>query len=315
MDIPVLYIVVPCYNEQEVLAETQHRLSALLTLLIERQLISPESKILYVDDGSKDHTWQILSGLAESFGCVSAIKLAANAGHQNALLAGLSVAVNHCDMAITIDADLQDDVNAMTEMVEKFNSGCDIVYGVRNRRDTDSFFKKYTALCFYKLMHGLGVKSVYNHADYRLMSKRAISQLLQYREVNLFLRGIVPLIGYKTDCVYYDRAERFAGESKYPLTKMLNFAVDGITSFSIKPVRLIGVIGIIFLLMAIIISIYVLYRYFTNHTIEGWTTLILSLWFIGGVVLLALSIIGEYIGKIYMEVKQRPRFNIETILL
>ena len=236
-------------------------------------------------------------------------------GHQNALVAGLSSAVENCDMAISIDADLQDDVNAIREMVVKYYEGCDIVYGVRQSRQTDTWFKRTTALGFYSLMKSMGVKSVYNHADYRLMSQRALRQLLRYRERNLFLRGMVPTIGYKTDCVYYDRAERFAGESKYPLKKMISFAFDGITSFSVKPVHMVLYFGIVFLIVAFSIFCFVMYSLFRGNAVPGWTSLMLSVWFCSGCILLGLGIVGEYVGKIYVEVKDRPRFNIERVLM
>lgn len=309
-----LYVVVPCYNEQEVIEETTSRLCGLMKQIESDGLIAPESKILYVNDGSKDNTWELIEQLSQQYPYVRGVKLAGNVGHQNALVAGLSVAKDIADVTITIDADLQDDINVIPEMLKEYYEGCDIVYGVRKERKTDTFFKRNTALAFYKLMNVLGVKSVYNHADYRLMSKRAVEHLLRYPERNLFLRGIVPLVGYKTTSVYYNRSERFAGESKYPLSKMLNFAIDGITSFSVKPVRMVFWMGMLFILVSLCILAYVLYSYFTHHVEPGWASLILSMWFIGGCVLVGLGIVGEYIGKIYIEVKQRPRFNIEKIL-
>ena len=311
----VLYIVVPCYNEQEVLPTTTPKLIEQLNALVEAQLIDKESRILYVNDGSIDDTWQLIEQYTQQHPQVCGVKLAGNVGHQNALLAGLEAASERADITISIDADLQDDVAVMTEMVQKYQQGCDIVYGVRRERKTDTWFKRNSALAFYKLMRRLGVKSVYNHADYRLMSRRAVKQLLNYRERNLFLRGIVPLVGYKTDSVFYDRGERLAGESKYPLSKMLNFAVNGITSFSIKPVRMVLTLGIIFTLIALGILIYVLIAYFSGRTVSGWASLILSLWFIGGCVLIGLGIVGEYIGKIYIEVKDRPRYNVEKEIM
>lgn len=285
----------------------------LLNSMIKSSLISDDSRILFVDDGSSDNTWNIISELAD-LKKVCAIKLAANAGHQNALLAGLEYSVKYADMMITIDADLQDDINAIPQMVQKFNNGIDVVYGVRRERKTDSWFKRNTALCFYKLMQKLGVKSVFNHADFRLMSKRSVMSLLQFGERNLFLRGLVPLVGYPTDYVYYNRSARMAGESKYPLRKMLNFAVDGITSFSVKPVRMVLSIGLIFVFIAICIFVYTLASYLNGKAISGWASIILSIWFIGGCILIGLGIIGEYIGKIYIEVKRRPRFIIEKYL-
>ncbi|WP_031535410.1 MULTISPECIES: glycosyltransferase family 2 protein [unclassified Bacteroides] len=315
MDKHRLAIVVPCYKEELVLHETTSRLTQVLDALVKDELVSANSYILYVNDGSTDNTWNIISELHESNKYVNGVNLAGNVGHQNALVAGLSSAVENCDMAISIDADLQDDVNAIREMVVKYYDGCDIVYGVRQSRKTDTWFKRTTALGFYSVMKSMGVKSVYNHADYRLMSQRALRQLLLYRERNLFLRGMVPTIGYKTDCVYYDRAERFAGESKYPLKKMISFAFDGITSFSVKPVHFVLYFGIIFLIIAFGIFCFVMYSLFMGHVVQGWTSLMLSIWFCSGSILLGLGIVGEYIGKIYVEVKDRPRFNIERILM
>ena len=311
----ILYIVVPCYNEQEVLPITTPKLIEQLNALVEAQLIDKESRILYVNDGSIDDTWQLIEQYTKQHPQVCGVKLAGNVGHQNALLAGLEAASERADITISIDADLQDDVAVMRDMVQKYHEGCDIVYGVRRERKTDTWFKRNSALAFYKLMKRLGVKSIYNHADYRLMSRRAVKQLLNYRERNLFLRGIVPLVGYKTDSVFYDRSERLAGESKYPLSKMINFAVNGITSFSIKPVRMVLTLGIIFTLIALGILVYVLIAYFSGRTVSGWASLILSLWFIGGCVLIGLGIVGEYIGKIYIEVKDRPRYNIEKEII
>lgn len=311
----VLYIVVPCYNEQEVLPLTTERLRDQLKTMVDAGLVGEESRILYVNDGSTDLTWQLIEGFTGQHQEVCAVKLAGNVGHQNALMAGLEVAAERADIIISIDADLQDDVSVMTEMVNKYHQGCDIVYGVRRQRKTDTWFKRNSAKAFYKLMRRLGVKSIYNHADYRLMSRRAVNQLMKYRERNLFLRGIVPLVGYRTDSVYYDRTERAAGESKYPLSKMLSFAVNGITSFSIKPVRMVLSLGVIFTLVALGILVYVLIAYFSGRAVSGWASLILSLWFIGGCVLIGLGIVGEYIGKIYIEVKDRPRYNVERQIL
>ena len=310
-----LAIVVPCYKEELVLHETTSRLTQVLDDLVKDNLIATNSYILYVNDGSTDNTWNIISELHEANKYVNGVNLAGNVGHQNALVAGLSSAVENCDMAISIDADLQDDVNAIREMVVKYYEGCDIVYGVRQSRQTDTWFKRTTALGFYSLMKSMGVKSVYNHADYRLMSQRALRQLLRYRERNLFLRGMVPTIGYKTDCVYYDRAERFAGESKYPLKKMISFAFDGITSFSVKPVHMVLYFGIVFLIVAFSIFCFVMYSLFRGNTVPGWTSLMLSVWFCSGCILLGLGVVGEYVGKIYVEVKDRPRFNIERVLM
>lgn len=311
---PVLYIVIPCYNEEEVLEETTRRITAIIERMVKEDLVSEESRMLPVDDGSRDRTWEIIERLHAANPLVGGVKLAANSGHQNALLAGLFTACEKADIMVSIDADLQDDVEVIPEMVRKYQEGNDVVYGVRKSRATDTWFKRTTALGFYKFMRTLGVKSVYNHADYRLMSRRAVRQLSNYRERNLFLRGLVPLVGYKSDKVYYDRAKRFAGESKYPLKKMLNFAIDGITSFSIQPLRLLFHTGLLFILISFCIFIWVLYKYFTGDVVTGWSSLILSIWFVGGTVLTGLGITGEYIGKMYMEVKDRPRYNIEETL-
>lgn len=310
-----LAIVVPCYFEQEVLPETTKRLTELLDRLIKEELVSPESYVLYVNDGSTDMTWSLISRFHSSNKYINGVNLAGNVGHQNALLAGLSIAVEHCDIAVTIDADLQDDVNAIREMIKKYNEGNDIVYGVRASRKTDTWFKRTTAQSFYRLMNSMGVKSVYNHADFRLMSKRALEYLLQFRERNIFLRGIVPLVGYKTDKVYFDRAERFAGESKYPLSKMLAFAFDGITSFSVKPVHLIIYLGMIFICISLGILAWVIWSMITGHIVQGWASMMLSIWFCSGCLLIGMGVVGEYIGKIYIEVKDRPRYNIEQVLM
>lgn len=313
-DHPVLYIVVPCYNEEEVLDYTNAALTRLLSELITKNVISDDSRILYVNDGSKDRTWQKIENFYALDFHVAGVCLAGNTGHQNALMAGLFTAKEKADIMISIDADLQDDIAVIPEMVAKYMNGCDIVYGVRKARTTDTWFKRNTALAFYSLMRKFGVKTIFNHADYRLMSKRAVNQLCNYHERNLFLRGIVPLIGYKTDCVYYDRLERKAGVSKYPLAKMVNFAIDGITSFSVKPVRMVFFLGVSFLFIALFIFGYVIYKYTVGDVVPGWSSLILSMWFIGGCVLIGMGVIGEYIGKIYIEVKHRPLFNIEKIL-
>ncbi len=314
-NLPILYIVVPCYNEQEMLPISNEQLTIFVKDLAVKGIVSPDSKTLYVDDGSQDKTWELIAGYAHNDPLVTGVKLAGNVGHQNALLAGLTIAKDHADIMISIDADLQDDISVMVDMIEKYKSGCDIVYGVRKQRSTDTWFKRTTALAFYKLMHKLGVKSVYNHADFRLMSRRAVEQLCRFRERNLFLRGIVPLIGYKSENVYYDRKKRIAGESKYPLNKMMNFAVDGITSFSVKPVRMILYSGIVFIIISLFIFLYVLYEYFSDKTVPGWSSLMLSLWFVGGCILVAIGVVGEYIGKIYIETKDRPRYNIEETIL
>lgn len=306
-----LAIVVPCYNEQEVLEETTLRMSALIDGMLADGRVA-EGYVYYVDDGSKDATWRLIEELQASNKHVRGLKLAHNSGHQNAVWAGLEYVADKCDAAVSIDADLQDDVNAIIEMVDKFNNEeCEVVYGVRKERKTDTVFKRTTALAFYKLMIGMGVDVVYNHADFRLMSRRVIESLMQYPERNLFLRGMVPMIGFKSDYVYYDRAERFAGESKYPLSKMLNFAIDGITSFSVKPLRLITMIGLVMMVLALGAGIYTLVSYFSGRAIQGWTSMLLSVWFLGGIQLLCVGVLGEYIGKIYKEVKRRPRYFVE----
>ena len=309
-----LYIVVPCYKEEEVLPETSKRLREKLHALMETGKISRESRILFVNDGSKDRTWEIISELHDQDPIFSGVNLSRNRGHQNALLAGLTTAVQYADMLISMDADLQDDVNAVDAMVDAYHEGFEVVYGVRSSRKTDSFFKRFTAEGFYKLMKALGVDIVFNHADYRLMSKRAVEGLMEFEEVNLFLRGIVPQIGYKWTTVEYERAKRFAGESKYPLKKMLAFAFDGITSFSVKPMRLILSLGAIIFILSIAALIWALIARFTGHTEGGWASLMCSIWMIGGIQLLCLGVIGEYIGKIYKETKKRPRFIIERVL-
>lgn len=313
-NIPVLYLVIPCYNEEAVLPETTKRLTEKMHTMIRAEQVDPESRILYVDDGSKDKTWAIISEYAEAIPYVDGVKLAHNRGHQNALLAGLMTAMPLCDCAISMDADLQDDINVIDRFVEKYMEGCDVVYGVRNKRETDTFFKRTTAEGFYKFMKILGVDVVFNHADYRLMSRRALEGLSEYKEVNLFLRGIVPLIGFKSDYVYYDRSERFAGESKYPLKKMISFALDGITSFSVKPLKLISNLGILISVLSIFGLLYALISHLCGVTVAGWTAIVASIWLLGGLQMLCLGVVGGYIGKIYSEVKQRPRFLIETHL-
>lgn len=306
-----VYFVVPCYNEEAVLPETVKELTAQLNGMIDAGLATEQSRMLFVDDGSKDKTWALIEQFNKENPFVNGVKLAHNRGHQNALLAGLMTAKDECDCAISLDADLQDDVSVLPQFVQKFQEGCDVVYGVRNKRDTDTWFKRTTAESFYKIMSRLGVETVYNHADYRLMSKRALDALSEYKEVNLFLRGIVPLIGYRSDYVYYDRHERFAGESKYPLKKMISFAIDGITSFSVKPLRIIANLGIVVSLISIVGLIYALVSYFTGSAVAGWTAIVCSIWLLGGLQMLCLGVVGEYIGKIYNEVKGRPRFRIE----
>ena len=310
----VLYLVIPCYNEEEVLPETSKRLTAKLGAMIEMGFISQDSKIVFVNDGSKDRTWQIIRQYHEENPMIQGINLSRNKGHQNALLAGLMTVKEYCDMAISMDADLQDDVDAIEQFVEKYYEGCEVVYGVRSERKTDSFFKRASAQSFYKLMLHMGVEIVYNHADYRLMSRRALDEMEGFKEVNLFLRGIVPLIGFQSGVVTYERHERFAGESKYPLKKMLNFAFDGITSFSVKPIRMVTTLGIIIFAISILMLIYFLITWCIGWTVPGWTSIVVSVWAIGGLQLLAIGIIGEYIGKIYMETKARPKFIVQEYL-
>ncbi|MBE5869438.1 MAG: glycosyltransferase family 2 protein [Lachnospiraceae bacterium] len=310
-----LAIVVPCYNEEEVLKIASKALRDVLDDLIKKEKIAQDSFILFVNDGSKDRTWELIEEEHAAYPVqVKGVKLAGNVGHQFALTAGLITAKDMSDVTVSIDADLQDDVNVIEEMIDKYHAGNDIVYGVRSDRGTDTFFKRATAQGFYKVMNAMGVKTVYNHADFRLMSKRAVEQFSQYTETNLYLRGMMPLIGYQTDSVYYVRKERVAGESKYPLKKMLSLAFNGITSFSIKPISLITTLGVIIIVGCIAAAVYALISYFTGNVVQGWTSLILSIWFIGGVQLLAIGLVGQYIGKIYVEVKHRPRYNIEKVL-
>ncbi|MBQ6079211.1 MAG: glycosyltransferase family 2 protein [Muribaculaceae bacterium] len=310
----ILSIVVPCYNEQEVLPQTNERLRALLDGMMRDNLVAEGSYILYVDDGSADQTWELIAGYAAGDTHVRGLKLVGNVGHQNALMAGLDTARADADVTVSIDADLQDDINVIPEMVKKFDAGNDVVYGVRRDRKADSFFKRYTAQGFYKFMARMGVKSVYNHADCRLMSRRAVDTLCMYEERNLFLRGLVPLMGYKSDSVYYDRLERKAGESKYPMSKMLSFAIDGITSFSVRPLRLIFFLGVLFLLISFGILVYVIMALCQGRGVQGWASLMLSIWFVGGCLLVCLSVIAAYIGRIYTESKHRPRYHIEQYL-
>lgn len=309
-----LAIVVPCYNEEEMLPITTKELTEVLDDLICKGKVAKDSYILYVDDGSKDATWELIEKLHKENEKVYGLKLAGNVGHQYALTAGMMQVKDHSDIMISIDADLQDDTLVMEEMVDKYHEGNDIVYGVRNDRKKDSFFKRTTAQMFYKVLAAMGVKTVYNHADYRLMSRRAIEHFSNYDEVNLYLRGIMPLIGYQTDCVYYERKERIAGESKYPLSKMLSLAWNGITSFSVKPINFIAVLGIVIIFMCVFAAIYAFVSYCNGTVVAGWTSLILSIWLLGGLQLFAIGIIGQYIGKIYMEVKHRPRYNLEIYL-
>ena len=310
----ILYLVVPCYNEEQVLPETVKELTIKLNSMIDSGLVSDKIRMVFVNDGSKDRTWELIETYHEENPLVLGIKLSRNRGHQFAVLAGLMTVKDRCDMAITMDADLQDDIDVIDEFVKQHYDGCEIVYGVRNSRETDTFFKRFTAEGFYKLMSGMGVDIVFNHADYRLMSKTALDALADYKEVNLFLRGIVPLLGYKTGIVEYARKERFAGESKYPLKKMLAFAIDGITSFSIKPIRMITGLGILAFLASIVMVIYTIVGAFAGNTVSGWASIVISIWGFGGLILIALGMIGEYIGKIYMETKARPRYQVEKFL-
>lgn len=310
---PILYIVIPCYNEQEVLPITSKLFLKKITDLVAAGKISDDSRVLFVNDGSKDKTWSIICDLAKSDKHYIGISQSRNRGHQNAVLAGLMEAKDKCDITISIDCDGQDDINAMDAMVDAYvNDGCEVVYGVRSKRDTDTFFKRFTAESFYKLLNAMGAEVVYNHADYRLMSARVLHEFANFKEVNLFLRGMVPTLGFKTAKVYYERGERLAGESKYPLRKMLAFAMQGVTSFSIKPIRMVTAVGFVFAAAAILAALYTLISHIAGHAVAGWTSTMLSIWLIGGVQLMALGMIGEYVGKIYMEVKRRPRFIVET---
>ena len=313
-DAKTLYVVIPCYKEEEVLPETARRLKSKMAALVEQGRIAPDSRVMFVNDGSKDRTWEIIARLHQENRLFSGVNLSRNRGHQNALLAGLMTAMNFADMVISMDADLQDDIEAMDAMVDAYHNGYDIVYGVRSSRKTDTFFKRFTAESFYKLMKLLGVDIVFNHADYRLMSKRALQGLSQFKEVNLFLRGIVPQIGYPWTTVEYERHERFAGESKYPLKKMLAFAFDGITSFSVKPMRMILNLGAVVFVISLLMLLWALIARVTGSSVAGWTSLMGSIWLIGGIQLLSLGVIGEYVGKIYSETKARPRFIIEQVL-
>lgn len=309
-----LTVVIPCYNEEEVLPETSRRLKEKMKALTESGLISGDSRVLLVDDGSRDRTWELISALHAEDPLFEGVKLSRNRGHQNALLAGLMTAKDRCDICISMDADLQDDMDAMDRFIQKHREGCEIVYGVRSKREKDTFFKRETALAFYRMMSGMGVDIVYNHADYRLMSNRALRALSEFGEVNLFLRGLAPLVGFQSDTVAYERNERFAGESKYPLKKMLAFAIDGVTSFSVKPLRLITNAGLTVFLISLGMLIYALISWVAGNTVSGWTSTLASIWMIGGIQLLSLGVIGEYIGKIYNETKRRPRFVIDRYL-
>ncbi|MBP3841029.1 MAG: glycosyltransferase family 2 protein [Bacilli bacterium] len=308
--ISTLYVVVPCYNEEEVLAETTKRLKEKMETLIKNKKISDKSKVMYVNDGSKDKTWSIICDINKKEKLFTGLCLSRNKGHQNALLAGLMTAKEYADIVISMDADLQDDINAMDEMIDKYYDGSEIVYGVRSSRKKDTFFKRFTAESFYKFMKFMGVDVVYNHADYRLTSKKVLDNFSEFTEVNLFLRGMFPLVGYKSDVVYYERNERFAGESKYPLKKMLNFAWDGITSFSVKPIRLVLNLGIIIFVLSLLMLLYCLIVKILGKTVEGWTFIVGSIWLVSGIQMLSIGIIGEYVGKIYSEAKRRPRYII-----
>jgi len=310
----ILYIVVPCYNEDEVLDETTKRLVDKLNRMMQLGKVDAMSRILYVDDGSSDNTWQHIGMLHERETLVMGIKLSRNKGHQNALLAGLFEAAEHADMIVSMDADLQDDIEVLDKFVDEYYKGSQIVYGVRKSRKKDSVFKKTTAILFYKMMKAMGVELVYNHADYRLMSRRAVQELMNYKEVNLFLRGIIPLIGFKSSVVEYDRGSRFAGKSKYPLRKMIYFAIDGLTSTSVRPIRMITMFGFLAVIISIAYAIYVLVGYFHGATIPGWTTSVLLICFFGGAQVMCTGIVGEYVGKIYLETKSRPRYIIEEKL-
>lgn len=311
----ILYLVIPCYNEEEVLPITTKKLTEKLDNMIKDKLVSKESRIMYVNDGSKDRTWELIGQFNKTNKYITGVNLSRNRGHQNALLAGLMTAKEYADIVVSMDADLQDDIDVVDKMVIEYNNGCDIVYGVRSARKTDTWFKKTTAEGFYKFMALLGVEIVYNHADYRLMSKRALDELENFKEVNLFLRGIIPLLGFKTAKVEYERKERFAGESKYPLKKMLNFALDGILSFSIKPIRIITSAGFIVSFLSFLFLIYVIIGHFVSDNVTGWTTIVALICFFGSFQVLCIGIIGEYIGKIYNETKHRPRYIIEDVLL
>lgn len=314
MTTPVIYLVVPCYNEEAALPITAEKLLEKIGQLADAKKISPDSRIVFVDDGSKDATWRTIAALHAENPIFQGIRLSRNCGHQRALLAGLMTVRSHCDAAISLDADLQDDINAIDEMVEKFCEGSEIVYGVRRDRTSDTAFKRGTAQTYYKMMRAMGVELVYDHADYRLMSRRALKELSGYEEVNVFLRGLVPMLGLRTAEVYYSRAPRMQGESKYPLRKMLAFAFEGVTSLSIKPIRMITFLGVSIFLVSLAMLVYVLIRHFLGYTVVGWTFLAVSVWGIGGLQLLGIGIVGEYIGKIYLETKRRPRYHVETYL-
>lgn len=310
-----IYLVVPCYNEEEVLNETAKRLAEKMTTLINNKVINDNSRVIFVDDGSKDKTWSIIEEIKKSNSLFGGIKLSRNRGHQNALLAGLMTVKGECDAVISLDADLQDDINVIDKFIEKFNEGFDVVYGVRSDRASDTLFKRSTAQGFYKIINALGANVVYNHADYRLMSKKALDSLAEFKEVNLFLRGLVPFVGFKSDIVTYERNERFAGTSKYPLKKMIAFALEGITSFSIKPIRLVLMIGVVMFFSSLTALLYFLLTWLKGYTVQGWTTVVASIWMLGGIQLLCLGVIGEYVGKIYIEAKSRPKYIVDKYIV
>lgn len=307
---PILYIVIPCYNEEEVLPITSGLFLEKINDLIRREKISEKSRILFVNDGSRDGTWDLIMDLSKQDEHFLGISQSRNRGHQNAVLAGLMEAKQYCDITISIDCDGQDDINAMDQMVEEYLNGCEIVYGVRSKRDTDTFFKRFTAESFYKILNALGAEVVFNHADYRLVSARVLNEFENFKEVNIFLRGMFPMVGFKSTSVYYERAERMAGESHYPLKKMLMLAFEGITSLSIKPIRIITTIGIFVSILAMIGVIWSVITQLTGHSVAGWASIICTVCFMGGIQLISLGIIGEYIGKIYLETKSRPRYII-----
>lgn len=312
---PILWMVIPCYNEEEALPITKKALEEKMKSLVDRNMIHKDSRVLLVNDGSSDKTWDLIQKYHYDNPLFNGINLSRNRGHQNALLAGLMTAKEFCDCAISMDADLQDDINAIDQMVDEYRHGADIVYGVRNKRETDTWFKRFTAETYYKVLAKMGANIIYNHADYRLMSKRALDALSLYGESNLFLRGIIPMIGFNTTTVEYERSERVAGESKYPLKKMVSFAFEGISSLSSTPIKWISRLGIAIFIISIIMLIYFFIRYFTGNTVTGWASIVVSLWAIGGLILLSIGVIGEYIGKTYMETKHRPRFFIQDALL
>ena len=309
-----LYIVIPCYNEEEMLPITAKALLEKMQALVQEQKIPPDSKVMFVDDGSKDETWDIICKLNKGIPFFTGIKLSRNKGHQNALLAGMNTSIKYADIIISMDADLQDDINAIDGFLEKRAQGCEIVYGVRSSRETDTQFKRGTARGYYKLLSKMGVEITYDHADYRLMSRRAVEALGEFKEVNLFLRGLVPMLGFKSDTVEYVRNERQAGESKYPLKKMISFAIEGITSLSVKPIRFITFLGFFIFFVSIIMLIKFLITWAIGNAVPGWSTIVISIWAIGGLQLLSIGVIGEYIGKIYLETKARPKYIIETDL-